>query len=190
MATPPVFSAGAVLTAAQMNAVGLWLIADASFTSSAAVNVSSVFSSDYINYRVLFVIESANSATTRTIKLRFRTSGGDDSTANYYYGSQLSSFGGGTIDQAQGNINQTEAILANYYGYGGSTAGFNCDVFNPQISTKPTFMAGTGFGGNAAAQSVGGLAVQFAANAAHTGFSVYPSTGTITGRYAVYGYRD
>ena len=55
MATPPVFTTGAVLTAAQMNAVGMWEIT--SFTPSSnqgAFTINSAFSSDYDSYRLIW----------------------------------------------------------------------------------------------------------------------------------------
>ena len=54
MATPPVFSAGAVLTAAQMNAVGLWEIKTQTIgTGVASFEVTGAFSSDYDNYKIV-----------------------------------------------------------------------------------------------------------------------------------------
>jgi hypothetical protein len=46
MATPPDFSSGAVLTAAQMNSVGLWKVASGSL-STATTNFQGCFTSDY-----------------------------------------------------------------------------------------------------------------------------------------------
>ena len=50
MATPPTFSSGSVLTAAQMNAVGLWLVKTQTVgTAVSSVSVTDVFSSNYDN---------------------------------------------------------------------------------------------------------------------------------------------
>ena len=63
MATPPVFSAGSVLTAGQMNKVGLWLLNTTTFTTQNSVNVDSVFSSDFDHYRVLISAYGSNVAS-------------------------------------------------------------------------------------------------------------------------------
>lgn len=52
MATPPTFSAGAVLTAAQMNAIGMWRVASGTL-STATTDFQSVFTSDFTNYRIV-----------------------------------------------------------------------------------------------------------------------------------------
>ena len=69
MATPPDFTAGQVLTAAQMNAVGLWKVTPTSVTGTGAsidsngdvvvssggsnVTLNGVFSADFKNYKIL-----------------------------------------------------------------------------------------------------------------------------------------
>ena len=50
MATPPDFSVGQVLTAAQMNAVGLWLIESKDVTSGTLVQFDNKFTTDYDTY--------------------------------------------------------------------------------------------------------------------------------------------
>ena len=54
MATPPTFSSGAVLTAAQMNSVGMWLVKTQTVgTAVSSVTVTGAFSADYDNYLIL-----------------------------------------------------------------------------------------------------------------------------------------
>lgn len=53
MATPPDFTAGQILTAAQMNAVGLWLVKSQTVgTGVSSVTVSDAFSADYDVYLI------------------------------------------------------------------------------------------------------------------------------------------
>jgi hypothetical protein len=80
MATPPVFTAGQVLTAAQMNAVGLWKITQNSFTAASTVNVDDCFTSDFVNYRLLFRFVSTSGTTTLGFRLR---AGGTNAITNY-----------------------------------------------------------------------------------------------------------
>jgi hypothetical protein len=51
MATPPDFTAGQVLTAAQMNKIGLWVVkTETAFSAAASVTADSVFTADFTNY--------------------------------------------------------------------------------------------------------------------------------------------
>jgi hypothetical protein len=55
MATPPTFTTGAVLTSAQMNAVGMWEITSYTATSNqGAFTINSAFSGDYDSYRLIW----------------------------------------------------------------------------------------------------------------------------------------
>jgi hypothetical protein len=83
MATPPVFTAGAVLTAAQMNAIGGWLLSSGSMGTSTTKTVDNVFTSDYDNYYI--IIQGLKQAGT-TNSLQWRTGGATNTTSNYAYG--------------------------------------------------------------------------------------------------------
>ena len=57
----PVFTSGEILTAANMNQVGMWLLKTQTIGSGVgSVSVTSVFSSSYDNYRVVFTVNSMN----------------------------------------------------------------------------------------------------------------------------------
>lgn len=69
MTTPPVFVSGAILTAAQMNAVGLWLYKTQTISSGATtVTVTGAFSSDYDNY--LVTVSNGSLSSNQAIFLR------------------------------------------------------------------------------------------------------------------------
>ena len=82
-------------------------------------------------------------------------------------------------------------IATQFYGYASQSAGFVIDVVTPQVATKKTKHIGTVYGGSAAQNLTGTFqsAISGAASS-HTGFSIYPSTGNITGTLAIYGYRN
>ena len=62
MATPPDFVSGAVLTAAQMNAIGQWtVVTKTSFSAVSNFGASNVFTSDFDDY--LLVIRATTSST-------------------------------------------------------------------------------------------------------------------------------
>lgn len=161
------------------------------FTSATTVSVINSFSSVYANYRVILDIDTANSATGRTIKMRWRNDAGDVLTANYDFASQMSTLGTSTFDVTNMGNSATEMIATQFYGYVSQSAGFVIDVISPQVATKKTKHTGTVYGGSAAQNLTGTFqsAISGAASS-HTGFSIYPSTGNITGTLSVYGYRN
>jgi hypothetical protein len=54
MTTPPTFVATNVLTAAQMNKIGLWLIDSKSVTAGASITFTGCFSANYSQYKIFF----------------------------------------------------------------------------------------------------------------------------------------
>ena len=76
------FSSGDVLTAAQMNTLGLEFLDDQTFTGFGGV-VSDVLSSDFTHYMVQWFGTNAN---TSALSLQFRRSGSQITTNNYNYG--------------------------------------------------------------------------------------------------------
>jgi hypothetical protein len=158
--------------------------AETAFTTSAAVNVDNVFTSTYTNYLVHF---SLASSATNDIGLfaRLRASGTDTSSANYYYG-----VSGAT--QAAGAVTGGGST-STYFGLGDIGNIFTLSQLtfgSPQVAARTTLFASsleaaTNTTGNRGIQTFGGfldVATQY------DGFTLYPSSGTITGSYIVYGY--
>jgi hypothetical protein len=78
MATPPDFSSGAVLTAAQMNAVGMWLVkSQAVGTGVSEIVVTGAFSTDFENYKITYT--GGNASTGMNIRMKMGAA-----TTNYY----------------------------------------------------------------------------------------------------------
>jgi len=171
------------------NPSGLELITDASFTAQSSVPVSGCFTSRYVNYRVIFIADTPNNSATRIIKCRLRLAGGDDTSASYVYSSLQTSLGSTTVDLGYASYSATEMDIVSHY-YINQNSSFVFDIFNPQVSTKYSTIHGHARGGTAAANTQGSVGMSFATAVSHTGFSIYPSAGTITGNYYVYGYRN
>lgn len=177
MATPPTFSSGAVLTAAQMNSVGLWLVKTQTVgTAVSSVTVSSAFSADYDNYRVI-VTGGSSSANAY---LRFALTGGSSVyDQNLLYGTYAAGAATNT-----GSVNGSNWP---YTGYAESTAGLNMvlELQQPYASKYTMFSAPvSNFELGAAA------AGRHKASTSFTGFTISPSTGTLTGgTIYVYGYK-
>lgn len=177
MATPPTFTTGAILTAAQMNTIGLFLVKTQTVGSAVtSVTVTSCFSADYDNYRV--VISGVDFSST-AISWQLRVGG---ATADYYGSSYYDLYtGAGT-----GTL-RTNAGGSLYFGVSdGDNASATFDVCRPYLTTITTFQGnfyGSGYSGWASGSH--------AANTSHTSLTLIAPSGTMTGgTIKIYGYRN
>ena len=184
MATPPDFTTGAVLTAAQMNAVGSWLIKTTTVASAAEILMDDVYSADYDQYQVVFRLTGAS--TTQSIYYQNRV-GGSNAATNYETMSAGFRPNNTTASVASSVVGTTFLFLT-----GSTTTDFasgDFTVFSPQKAT-PTHMIGDlmGLDGTSAfSLTLGG---RHTTATAYTGFRIYPSTGTFSGTCRVYGLRN
>jgi hypothetical protein len=178
MATPPDFSSGAVLTAAQMNSVGLWLVKSQTVgTGVASVSVTGAFSADYDNYRIIYTNGAASVNTSINLSL-------GATTTNYFNSTTYSLYATGAFG-ATANNGVSPAFV--YAGSMDATQGvfLTVDLFSPFLS-RPT-----GYGGSFIVTDVAGHTGGIQkSNTSFTGFTVTANAGTITGgTIRVYGYR-
>ena len=194
MATYPVFSVGEVLTADDMNAVGLWKITPTvtSVGGTAAtvsngvitigngntsVTISSAFSADTANYLIMFdsvKISSGNSS----VLMKMGT------TATGYYGALVyyayDTSGDGVIKRN----NSTEWSI----GYAGTNNfGAAINVYAPQLAVRTTITGN--YGGDL---YYGTVSSMLANTTQYTSFNLaVPGGVSFTGgTIRVYGYRD
>jgi hypothetical protein len=178
MATPPDFTSGAVLTAAQMNAVGLWLVKTQTVGNAvASVTVSSAFSADYDSYKIIY--SGGSSSVGTEIKMTLGAS-----AAGYYSSITWSSWAGVAGTTAGNGIA--------YWWVGSARPEGNSvciDVHKPFAGDE------TWFGGNYI--GVSPASVQGAVGGYHnlglsyTAFTFTPNAGTLTGgTIKIYGYRN
>ena len=179
--TFPVFASGDVLNASDMNAVGLWLVKTQTIgTAVSSVAVSSCFSSDYDNYRIVIIGGVASTDGALNMTLGAANSG-------YYWAGFYTRFDAGGTGQLAGNNTTLWRIGT------GSTNNISAtfDVTSPNLA-KVTAYTGqwtdtTTTAGNASV-FYGGFqnsTTQF------TGFTIAPASGTLTGgTIRVYGYRN
>lgn len=187
MAVPPVFVSGQVLTAAQMNAIGLWEIQTASFTTSSAETYT-CFTSDYDNYRVLLTI-TATSAANASISYQLGNSGTFSTTtyaAMSFFISQVPSSGNFTAD----NFTGTSAFMTQA---GGDKMPSICDMtlFGPFLTreTRHTHVSFSSY-----ANPTQNRVAIFGAGGHGTATSysqlrIIPGSGTMTGSISIYGMR-
>jgi hypothetical protein len=159
-------------------ATGLVLVATSSFSAASSVSVNECFTSSYTNYRILLY---GTSTIVDAINLRMRLAGTDDTSANY--ASQY-------LDANSTSLVGARAAGATSASIGvGETAGFWCsiDIYQPALAVATYFTS-------AATRSVTTPIIRDHAGGhnvatAYDGFTIYPTSGTITGVLAIYGYR-
>jgi len=173
----PSFSAGEVLTAADMNAVGLWLVSTTTIgTGVTSVPVNNCFSSTYQNYRIVIENESSNGGASHLATL-------SGNASNYYMGGHI--FAWTVSATAYVPAPQIFFVLSanNSAGVG---ANITWDITNPFITRRKY--------GWVTSQSANGA---YAANlynlntTSSTGFTLTKGGDTMTGgTIRVYGYRN
>lgn len=177
MATPPVFTAGSVLTAAQMNAVGLWLVKTQTVgTAVSSVTLTGAFSADYDTYKIVY--SSGAGSTNGNLQIQLGT------TATNYYGVCIyGPYTSTTITNLPANNASSMSIMG---GYDTTFAQLSVELAQPYLA-KTTI--GTGFIQD---QNNQGFSVYRLNNTtSYTDLKIICSTGTITGgTIRVYGYRN
>lgn len=162
---------------------GLTLITAQAVASASSVSVNGCFTATYANYRI--ILSNATADANRTINLRWRASGSDNSTSNYshQYGYEASTTVGGSRATGQSN---------GVIGYASTTTGsfYVVDVIGPQLATD-TCAISLGMYAYAGGPDSIRYTNRFAAATQFDGFSIIASAGTIAATsLRVYGYSN
>jgi hypothetical protein len=176
MATPPTFSSGAVLTAAQMNSVGLWLVKTQTIGSAvSSVSVTGAFSADYDNY--LITVSGGVGSTGTFFKMTLGAS-----VTGYYQARN------GIVYSTGGRSDGTDNNAAAWTAVGSvSTNGLSMylSINNPFLA-KYTQQSANYFTATQATIQAGEHQVA----TSYSSFTIAPFSGTVTGgTIAVYGYK-
>jgi hypothetical protein len=161
---------------------GMVLLNTTSFSAVASQSINDVFSSTYTNYRI---VGKATFTAIASFRMRLRVSGADDTNAVYSAGYTYVDPAGGS--GGNGGSNQTSFFLnadANT-----NETSFCMDIFYPNVvdETRLSYQTNwSGYGTGALYFNAGGAT--FKNTTAFTGFTLLPSTSTITGDVSVYGY--
>lgn len=159
-----------------------------SFSGSSSVSVNNCFNSTYKTYRILVNLTGGQTSGFG-VRLRLRVSGSDNSNNSY----KTSGFGIADLTSNSIYKNQSNGSISYFDSGSASSNAYSYiiyDVLNPFESQKTTF---TGFwsylenDGRFFHNSNGGI---FDATTSFDGFTIYPTTSTITGEIQVYGYRN
>ena len=179
MATPPTFSSGAVLTAAQMNSVGIWLVKTQTVGSAvSSVAVTGAFSADYDNYLILYSGGTGSAAHSTSMQLGASTTG-------YYTFMCYGDTSVATPLGAPRNNAANAAWLGGCQG-AGQAAHLSTLLINPFKAMYTKILNGTYQNSSIYGTSQG----EHRVSTSYTGFTIIPDAGTLTGgTIYVYGYK-
>lgn len=186
MATPPDFSVGQVLTAAQMNAVGMWKVASGSFSNTTTIVADNVFTNNFDHYKLLVSLRPNSTATGGT-ELQLRAGGANLAGSSYVWQGYSQNVAN---NPGPNNGSGTSGwYLSNFYS---ATDGFviiESTIFNPQNTAVTGFFNTTSFdwpGPTYYTRTANGF---YTPTTSADGFRIIP-TAAITGSYKLYGFRD
>lgn len=153
------------------------------FTGAIGIGMNNCFSSLYQNYRMILNITSMS--TSASIRVRFRTNGTDDATANYnwassYYLNSASFQSIRTTSTNEGSIG---------YGLGQDRQQASVEIYSPNLTTTNT--AASYSGSHGAGDINWNGAFGHNSNTAFDGINIFTSNGgTMTGTIRIYGYNN
>lgn len=154
------------------------VIAETTFTSASSVSVNNCFTSSYTNY--LLIVNCTASSNQTALRMRV---GGTDSTTGYYW-ANFNYDSNNTGTSVSNNVNSSSNVIG--------ADEFYCavNIYSPQLAQK-TIFEGHGvraLSGRADAWFTNGRGMHDVATA-YDGFTMFPFSGTMTGRYSLYGYK-
>jgi hypothetical protein len=161
-------------------APGLVHINTTTFSAVSSVSVDDVFTSVYKNYRMLVEITGGTGASH--LMIRLRVAGSDSSTGYQYQRLVINS----TSASPSRALSQTEARIGDPNELSFSTV----ELSSPQLATITALQSlNMGFGDTS---SISGL-IYFLTHTvatAYDGFTLFPTSGNITGTIHIYGYKN
>lgn len=177
----PTFSAGNVLAASDMNAVGLWLVKTQTIGSAVTtVTISNCFTTDYDDY-VVTISDTSTTNDNADLSMQLRT-GSTTAATNYYYVYQYVTYSSTLSTFAAGNNTTTWAFVGRSTN---NTITARFDISQPRLARRTNIRCQTP-GGNIAGPM----------NGFHDVATAYESmiftlgAGTMSGgTVRVYGYR-
>jgi len=185
MATPPDFTAGQVLTAAQMNAVGMWLITSGTL-SGVDENFQGCFNDDFRNYKI--VISDVTMNATGDIYFRMMSGATPASgAADYRWAMRGLGTGGVGADSANAGASAGYTGMTNNGANGLVVNSCILDVYSPKLAVRTLVVNATSCYPSVFAHRHG-MSVHNVTTA-YNGFQFLTTTATtMTGEVRIYGY--
>lgn len=180
----PDFSPGEVLTAAAMDSVGSWLVRSTDFTASDPLDLTGIFDSKYVNYKV-YLTYYGSVATALGMRM-FSGTNTEYSLSNYYrYGFAYS--GAGTFTNSIASA--TNALtIATHVTSAAQQTSLEMTFFHPNSNSQRKYVYLQWF--EAQTGTFVNFQCQVVDNLAFTGIRLDAASGSITGKIRVYGLRD
>lgn len=157
---------------------GLILLNTTSFTTQSSVSLAnSTFNSNYTNYVIYFNWAMSSGSA---INMRFRASGTDATSADYYFAGISTVHSSATISSQRGSAATAISSSANM---STSRNALKVELLDPQNTnpSKAFFNLATAGGYY---ETFGGV---LSNNNQYDAVTFYPTSGTITGTYSVFG---
>jgi len=178
--TYPTFNSGDVLTAAEMNAVGCWLVKSQTVgTGVSSIVVTGAFTSDYENYKITYT--GGNASTGMNIRMRMGAA-----ATNYYSSLIYNTFAVATPTGVCQNNTQPQWEWA---GSSSTTSNFvDVTLLSPFVAEQTRMISNwcpfdaAGYSNNVLLDTT-----------SYTAFTLLPGLGGATftgGTIRVYGYRN
>jgi hypothetical protein len=174
----------AMNTALGTKKAGMVLLNTTSFSAVASTSfAANTFTSTYTNYYLIVQLSSASANTS--LRFRMRAAGSDDTGGNYAVAGLSTRSDSATIGSSRDAIGLTSWYAGDYNSARPST--WFMDVTNPNVATQTLTNVRTIT--NDTSNTLfnyyhGGLHSQATA---YDSMTIFPSTGTITGTYYIYG---
>jgi hypothetical protein len=181
MATPPDFTAGQILTAAQMNQLGSFKIAETTFTTTANPFINGCFTSDYQNYLVQVVVVGS-AAGDLFFRMRLGASTPESNLVYDRFG-----FSWGTSATNLVSANLSAGLISDVGDTANSRAVGSLSIYSPNETTHTTVNSQSW--GNSTG-TVFFPTHRIETTTAYTGIELTTlSATTLTGSMRVYGFR-
>jgi hypothetical protein len=163
---------------------GMVLLNTTAFTAQSSVSINNVFNSTYDNYKITFVTNSSYGSGQVQTNMRLRSNGTNDSSGVYFW-SRL--YSGASVTGG------SSANSATVWEIGDSNipiTRFSMDIHLPAVSSVTSHVT------QAASYQVTGpnfflitSSGMTTSTTSYDGFSIIPTSGTMTGTIKVYGYK-
>jgi len=185
MPTPPTFVSGQILTAAQMNTIGMHLVkTQVVGTTVSSVTVNNAFSADYENYKIIYSGGQSSAAVNLALQL---TVGGTASTTAYYGALVWVNLTTAAVAGATDNNGNAFTFAGGAAGANDGGVSLNADILQP-FATKRTRLHNAQTAYSVIYGTYTGL---HDLGTSYDGFRMTTGSGTLTGgTIRVYGYRN
>jgi hypothetical protein len=179
--TYPTFNSGDILTATEMNAVGLWLISSGTITATTGGNFDNVFTADYANYRIT-VNATTGAAAAPAVDFALRAS--STTLSGDWYRTSITSSNAAGPTRAWSATGSATCQVGNVSDARGGQ--IIIDVFQPQTSDSTRIISQSQAWGSAASNA--GTFWNVGDSDIGTGFRL-SCASNFTATVRIYGYR-